>query len=261
MAVACGRLALIITSGGEVERQLELSASGVGPAVHQAIQLAWLDSDVLAAACPGLGMRTWIDRGSRRGPIESNYNPSQLAVSASHQHVAAACGQQVLVWSLHWQDDASDCGAHQSRLGDYDAEVTCLDWDSSSRLLATAEGAEATVWDMQAVKLLGGDRRHTIVCCGHEARSQIVGLAFQTDGPLLATCASDSQVLLFDSAAFNPGSVSSPIAATHLGAAGMASIIKWMAGGTLVLCQWGSCALPWRGSCCAATSSVHQSRP
>lgn len=65
--------------------------------------------------------------------------------------------------------------------------MACLAWDASGRHLATADGADCTVWDLSEPG--GADRACSIACCGHEPRTAITALAFQPDGHLLVRAA------------------------------------------------------------------------
>ena len=64
-----------------------------------------------------------------------------------------------------------------------DGKVSCLSWDSSSKLLAAAVGSEALVWDVAGAKEGRPDSSYVLI--GFEQGSCVSCLAFQPNGTLL----------------------------------------------------------------------------
>lgn len=90
----------------------------------------------------------------------------------------------------------------------YPTKVRELSWNPTSRYLLTGGGPLATVWDCSGK---GPEGATPISLEAHE--DFLTDLAFQRKGPLLASCAGDGLVALWE-----PGASTSPVSAAALDA-------------------------------------------
>ncbi|EFN51105.1 hypothetical protein CHLNCDRAFT_59336 [Chlorella variabilis] len=207
----------------------------IGPLPAAVQQLAWA-GDTLIAATPG-ALHTWTHSGALDGPTLPSPSPDArfLCVAASPQPalLAASCDEkEVRCWDLASLLSSRD--GEPLRLREFDSPVTCMAWHPSGQYLATADGADCTVWDL--ADAAGAERACSIECCGHEPRTVITAMAFQPDGPLLATASGSGKVALFDCQQFRRGGVLAPAAFTRLDqAADAVTALHWLPCGRLVV--------------------------
>ena len=126
---------------------------------------------------------------------------STLAIAWSPNGKYVATGDQdstVHLWIHATGEDLQMFG--------YPAKVRELSWSPTSRYLATGGGPTVTVWDCSGKGPAGTT---PISLEAHE--DSLTDLAFQKKGPLLASCAEDGLVVLWE-----PGAGESPAAAAAL---------------------------------------------
>lgn len=167
------------------------------PAVESTIAgLAWSpDGALIACACYG-GVRLF-DPKTRRSVRRLDAAGSMLSLAWSPDGNVIACGCQdnrVCTWRLPNGEDTSMAG--------YASKPKALSFSADGRLLATAGGHDASVWN------IGGDAaesRTPIRLVGHA--SPITALAFAPVRALLATACRDGHLHLWE-----PGEHGRPVA-------------------------------------------------
>jgi WD40 repeat protein len=95
----------------------------------------------------------------------------------------------------------------QSEMKGYGARVKLTSWSSSGRYLATAADEQIVVWEFAA---RGPEGSEPLQLRAHTGR--LTQLAFQPQGPLLASAAGDRRLLLWQ-----PGAATEPVDADLLG--------------------------------------------
>jgi len=111
-------------------------------------------------------------------------------------------------------------GKHAAMSG-YATKVRELAWNGSGRWLATGGGSDLVLWDFRT----GPEGRGPRMLSGHGER--IVAFAWQRRGPLLASIARDSTLLIWQ-----PGRADRPVA--RYGLASMPTSIAWSPDDTLL---------------------------
>jgi WD40 repeat protein len=158
------------------------------PAVESTIAgLSWSpDGALIACACYG-GVRLF-DPKTRRGVRRLDAAGSMLSLAWSPDGSVIACGCQdnrVCTWRLPNGEDTSMSG--------YASKPKALSFSGDGRLLATAGGHDASVWNLGGD---GADSRTPLRLVGHS--SPITTLAFAPERALLATACREGHLHLWE---------------------------------------------------------------
>lgn len=125
----------------------------LGPLPAEVLDVRWAGGGGALIALTASGVHVW-PRGGADGTSLTIPCPEgamkALAASPAASFVAAACvGCKVRCWPVERLVAAAEAGDPPPPplvLGSYDAPVRCLQWDGRGRYLATADGADCTVW-------------------------------------------------------------------------------------------------------------------
>ena len=174
-------------------------------------------SAVAAAAYNGITLHV---PGKQRRPRKYTWKGSSLVLAWSPDSKYMATGEQdstVHFWNVKSGQDAQMWG--------FPTKVLELSWDTSGRWLATGGDTIVCLWDCGGKGPAGRKPRQ------YEAHSsKITQLAFQTDGPMLASADAESFLLLWEptkhSKTIGSASLSSP-----------ASCLRWSKEGKLAVGQ------------------------
>lgn len=169
----------------------------------EAAHLLWMDSNL-----------KWIKR-SMVETCTSSAAFTRASVAPDGQTIALACSENhVHCWRIKVEslDDVilSPCATFDT----YESPVQCLAWDSASRLLATSDGRDCTVWKINNFESRNEaevQESNSIICCGPDLSSPIVSMAFQPNGSLLAVVTLSGKVALYNSQKFRCGGLASPV--------------------------------------------------
>ena len=167
------------------------------PAVESTITgLSWSpDGQMIACACYG-GVRLF-DPKSRQALQRLDAKGSMLSLAWSPDGNVIACGCQdnnVHFWRLPKGEDTTMTG--------YTLKPKSLSFSGDGRLLATAGGLDASVWNVTGA---GPGGHSPVRLVGHS--SPITALTFAPNGSLLATACRDGLVHLWE-----PNEHSRPVA-------------------------------------------------
>ena len=142
-------------------------------------------SGIAAAAYNGITMHV---PGKQRQPRKYNWKGSSLVLTWSPDaKYIATCEQDSTVhfWHVKSGEDAQMTG--------FPTKVLELSWDSAGQWLATGGGASVCLWDCSGKGPAGRQPRQ------YEAHSnKLTQLAFQPDGPMLASADADAFLFLWD---------------------------------------------------------------
>jgi WD40 repeat protein len=180
LATAAGRFLKLWKDDGELIQSHDDHASTV-------TGLAWLhDGRQLTTACYG-GVKLW--RVGRRG-AEQHFQRKgsflSLSLSPSDKYLAAGCQDASLfVWNVKTAKNVGMSG--------YPGKIGLLDWNASSRYLATGSGKEAVLWDFSGA---GPANREPLVLGRHVDR--IADLRFNPKQDVLATAGEDGMLILWN---------------------------------------------------------------
>jgi hypothetical protein len=204
-------------------------------------RLAWHPQDDLLASAAGRLLRLWNGQGQplREYPAQPS-TIADLAWRPGTRELTSAAYGVVAVWSpeateplkrfewqgaslaLAWspdgkflatgdQDSSVHYWIHQTgqdlRMSGYPVKVRELSWDATGRHLATGGGPVVTIWDCGGK---GPEGTTPLQLEGH--RRLVTTLAYQRDGPLLASGGGDGRLLLWQ-----PGKYKKPLAESDLG--------------------------------------------
>lgn len=148
--------------------------------------LAWNPRGVMLAATGYGGVWLWHpDEPAPRTRYE--WKGSVLVAAWSPDGRMLATGDQDATVHFWYADSGRDL-----QMSGYPVKVRELAWDASSRLLATGGGREVAVWDCSG---RGPEGTDPILLPGHEV--PVAGVAFQPDGPLLASVARDGRLVVW----------------------------------------------------------------
>ncbi len=189
LAVASGRDVHVVDRDGAGLRQYPGQRSTV-------TDVAWAGSrNRLGVAAYG-GLRWYEPDDVRDDPVKDfDWKGSLLVLEVSPDQRWAASGNQdssVHVWRLWSGEDLEMTG--------YPSKVAALAWDRSSRWLAAAGSNDVTVWDHAG---RGPQGRAPVVLETHG--SLVTALAYQHQGPLLASGARDGVVAVWPAAGVGVG--------------------------------------------------------
>jgi WD40 repeat protein len=182
LAASAAKKTRIWTATGELLRELPPQSGTV-------MDLAWRPGcnhlTVLA-----YGSATTYDPLVGTEPVKIlGWKGSPLAMAWSPDGAILAHGNQDS--TVHfWYYDKS----HDLQMWGYQTKVRELAWDYSSRYLATGGGSTICIWDCQASPQ-GPEGSKPQMLEGHE--KNLTGLAYQSQGFLLASTALDGRVLLW----------------------------------------------------------------
>ncbi len=148
--------------------------------------LAWKPASEVVAASEYGGTTLWAT-GSEEPLLHLGWKSSVLAMAWSPDGRYLATGDQdasVHFWIL-------DSESHMQMSG-YPTKVKELSWDSESRYLATGGGMEVCVWDCSGE---GPEGTTPILLEAHQ--DAVLALAYQQDGPMLASGGQDGKLFLW----------------------------------------------------------------
>ncbi len=209
LATAAGKKVRVWTAAGELVRELPPQAGTV-------MDMAWR---------PGTNHLTLLAYGAAAtyDPLTGTepvkllaWKGSPLALAWSPDGSIFAHGNQDS--TVHfWYYDAS----HDLQMWGYKTKVRELAWDQSSRYLATGGGPVVCIWDTKASSR-GPEGSKPQMLDGHDEASSLTALAYQARGFLLASTATDGQVLLWQ-----PTNARGPQVGSFKFAEGEASVLAW----------------------------------
>jgi hypothetical protein len=150
--VARGRHVFVVTSQGEL-------LSAYGPLPDQILSVGWAacgESAPCIVALTASACHVWppsdgsYSKTSIALPCPKGNGLTMLAASPRAAYIATACEQgQVHCWNAATvlQEGIGDAVAPPAlSFGAYQGPVKCMAWDNTGRFLATADGADCTVW-------------------------------------------------------------------------------------------------------------------
>lgn len=181
LATTAGRIVRLWTSEGVIVGELPPHSSTVAG-------VTWRGDGRKFATISYGNLCLW--RGDRLSslPEKMEWKGSLIAIEWSPNGQVIACGCQdasVHVWYAKNGKDLEMTG--------YPIKVRALSWDGSSRYLATGGSSDVTVWDFTGRGPAGST---PIVMESH--KDFISVLAFQHNGPLIASGARDGTIRLWD---------------------------------------------------------------
>jgi len=191
LATAAGKKARVWTAGGELIRELPPQAGSV-------TDLAWRPGTCHLTVL-AYGAATTYDPASGTAPVKVlAWKGSPLALAWSPDGRILAHGNQDATVHFWYYDTADDL-----QMWGYRTKVRELSWDPTSRYLATGGGPAVVVWDTLAGPR-GPEGSQPHMLRGHADDSRLLALANQWRGFLLASAATDGQVVLWQPAARRP---------------------------------------------------------
>ncbi|MGX2032300.1 MULTISPECIES: WD40 domain-containing protein [Methylocaldum] len=149
--------------------------------------LAWLrDGRRLATACYG-GVKLWrIDAVQAKKHFQWKGSFLSLSLSPNDEHLAAGCQDaSLLVWNVKTAKNVGMSG--------YPGKISLLNWDASSRYLASGADREAVLWNFSGP---GPANREPFVLSRHIDR--IADLRFHPKRDVLATVGQDGMLILWN---------------------------------------------------------------
>mgnify|MGYP001164668865 CR=1 FL=1 len=146
-----------------------------GPHSSTLAEVAWLPHSARAITTGYMGLQAW-QVGSSTPATEYRWKGSSLALAISPNEKYIATGDQdctVHFWKTRRPFEEESC-----MMSGFPSKVTRLDWDSTSRYLATAGASDATLWDCsapgpadRAPLVLGGDDRQFLTALRFRPKS------------------------------------------------------------------------------------------
>jgi WD40 repeat protein len=185
LAAGLGREVLVLDrDGGELfRRKRDSTVTGV----------AWIKSRVAAAAYGGVHVHH-LGRGA--APDVLPFTGSLLALSISPDRRWAASGNQDA--TLHvWRVGKS---GNELSMSGYPSKITTLAFSPDSTLLASGGGTDVTVWSFTGQGPRGSTPR---ILAAHERAVSVV--SWSPDGGMLAACADDGRVAVWEPTRGQPG--------------------------------------------------------
>jgi WD40 repeat protein len=179
LATAAGKFVKLWKDDGELIQIHDDHASTV-------TGLAWLrDGRELTTACYG-GVKLW--RVGRKQPekyFQWKGSFLSLSLSPNDKRLAAGCQDASLfVWNV--------TTAKNVRMSGYPGKIGLLDWNASSRYLASGSGKEAVLWDFFGA---GPGNQEPLVLSRHGDR--VADLRFHPQQDILATAGEDGMLILW----------------------------------------------------------------
>jgi WD40 repeat protein len=179
LATASGKFLKLWKEDGELIQMHDDHASTVAG-------LAWLrDGCQVAAACYG-GVKLWRSGRQQAGKhFQWKGSFLSLSLSPNDKHLAAGCQDASLfVWNVK---SAKNVG-----MSGYPGKIGLLDWNASSRYLASGSGKDAVLWDFSGA---GPAHREPLVLSRHVDR--IADLKFHPKWDVIATAGEDGILILW----------------------------------------------------------------
>lgn len=180
LATAAGKCLKLWKDDGELIQAHDDHASTV-------TGLAWLrDGRQLTNACYG-GAKLWrVGRQQAEQHFQWKGSFLSLSLSPNDKHLAAGCQDASLfVWNVKTAKNVGMSG--------YPGKIGLLDWNASSRYLATGSGKEAVLWDFSGA---GPANREPLVLSRHVDR--IADLRFHPQQDILATAGEDGMLIFWN---------------------------------------------------------------
>ena len=211
LATAAGKKARVWTAAGELVRELPAQAGTV-------TDLAWRPgTDHLTLLA--YGAATTYDPATGDEPVKVlAWKGSPLALAWNPDGTILAHGNQDATVHFWYYDDANDL-----QMWGYRTKVRELAWDYTSRHLATGGGPVVCVWDTKAGPK-GPEGSKPQMLDAHEEESSLTALAYQARGFLLASAATDGQVVLWQ-----PTNARGPQVGGFKFPQGEATVLAWSA--------------------------------
>lgn len=184
VATAAGKKARVWTPDGQLVRELPPQSGTV-------TDLAWRPGTshltVLA-----YGGATIYDPDAGAEPVKAlAWKGSPLALAWSPDGQMLAHGNQDATVHFWYYDSGRDL-----QMWGYRTKVRELSWDCTSRYLATGGGPAVCVWDTRASER-GPEGTQPQILAAHDRNSTVTAVAYQARGHLLASAATDGQVVLW----------------------------------------------------------------
>ncbi|MEW6037027.1 MAG: WD40 repeat domain-containing protein [Pseudomonadota bacterium] len=179
LATAAGKVVKLWNDDGETIHVHDDHASTV-------TGLAWLrDGRRLATACYG-GVKLWrLGRKPEEKHFQWKGSFLSLSLSPDDRHLAAGCQDASLfVWNVKTAKNVGMSG--------YPGKIGLLDWNPSSRYLASGAAKDAVLWDFSGK---GPADREPLVLSRHADR--IADLRFHPKQDILATAGEDGMLILW----------------------------------------------------------------